>query len=333
MQSSNVNDIIKNALVIKKDGFNQKNIKNIIKDLKKNIIYNFTFIKQANLIDISNNNGFEIDIDIINNIFDNILKENNIYGLVTLSQKDDDKKIIYGKQIMDIGVVGIVFDGNPYVLIEMILRNILAFNSMIFNYNGYMYGTNNSIIEIIKSFLEKNNMPKHLVQIYDSEDYDDLLSNYSSLDIVVAIGNRSLQQLILSKSKVKTIVSGYEHFDIYIEDDKHIGFINKIINLGLDIKLFVKSDLNIDYFNSIIVCDIDEAIAQINYNGNKYSTAIFTSDKENASKFIKEVKSKIITVNTSPTIERICDISQSDLLIEKTIIYPLSFEIETNFNI
>ena len=333
MQNSNVNDIVKNALIINKDGFDANIIKDIIEELRKNIIYNFTLIKRANIIDINNNNGFEIDLDVVNNIFNNILKENDIYGLVTLSQKDDDKKIIYGKQIFDIGVVGIIFDGNPYVLIEMILRNILAFNSMIFNYSGYMYGTNNSIVEIVNSFLEKNKFPKNLVQIFASENYDDLLSNYSSLDLVIAIGNRSLQQLVLSKSKVKTIVSGYEHFDIYVEDNKHIEFINKIIKLGLDIKLFVKNNLNIDYLNSFIVEDIDEAIAQINYNGNKYSTSIFTSNEENASKFIKEVKSKIITINTSPTIERICDISQSNLFIEKTIIYPFSFEIKTNFYI
>ena len=53
--------------------------------------------------------------------------------------------------------------------------------------------------------------------------------------------------------------------------------------------------------------DVDEAIAQINYNGSRYSSAIFTTSSENASKFIKEVKSKIVTVNTSPTIERIIE--------------------------
>ena len=60
----------------------------------------------------------------------------------------------------------------------------------------------------------------------------------------------------------------------------------------------------------------------INYNGNRYSASIFTNSKENASKFIKEVKSKIVTINTNPLIERIIDIKESDLGLEKTIIYP-----------
>ena len=40
-------------------------------------------------------------------------------------------------------------------------------------------------------------------------------------------------------------------------------------------------------------------------------------EKENASNFVKEVKSKIVTVNTSTTIWRIIDIDQKDLISEK----------------
>ena len=79
-----------------------------------------------------------------------------------------------------------------------------------------------------------------------------------------------------------------------------------------------------------MVNDIDEAIAQINYNGSNYSSSIFTTSKENASKFIKEVKSKIVTINTSPTIERIIDIKQNDLINKKIIIYPFNFKLDDN---
>ena len=147
-----------------------------------------------------------------------------------------------------------------------------------------MLGTNQLIIQIVQSVLEQFNISKYLVQIYLSENFDDILSNFANIDLVVCIGNHSLQRMILSKSKNITIVSGYEHFDLYIEDTKHIDFINKIINTGLS--------------------------------------------KENASKFIKEVKSKIITVNTSPTIERIIDIKQTELVNEKTIIYPFNFHLD-----
>jgi len=109
-----------------------------------------------------------------------------------------------------------------------------------------------------------------------------------------------------------------------------MDFINKILDSGVSIQLYINSNIKLDYDNAIIVNDIEEAISQINYNGSRYSTAIFTSSNENASEFIKEIKSSIVTVNTSPTIERIIDIKQSDLIKEKTIIYPASYKYDGN---
>ena len=193
-----------------------------------------------------------------------------------------------------------------------------------------MHGTNQLLIQIVQSVLEQFNISKYLVQIYISENYDEVLSNYANIDLVICIGNHNLQRLILNKSKNKTIISGYENFDLYIEDTKHIEFINKIIDTGLNIQLYINNNTKLDYPNSIIVDDIDEAIGQINYNGSKYAASIFTNSNENASKFIKEVKSKIVTINTSPTIERIIDIKQRDLINEKTIIYPLNYKFDNN---
>lgn len=324
----NINEKITKAMLVNKE--NLINIKWVIKQIKNAINNNEKIIKHANEIDKKNNNGFILDFNIINNIFNNIEKEKIIYKNVTLSQKDNEKKIIYGRQIMDIGNVVVINDGNPYIIVEMILRNILAGNSTIFANNGFMYGTNNLLVQIVQSILEQCNISKYLIQIHITENYDEILSNYSNIDLVICIADHSLQTLILKKSKVKTIVSGYENFDLYIEDATHLDLIDKIINTKLNIQIYINNNIKLNYDNAIYVDDIDEAIAKINYNGNKYSCAIFTTSSKNASKFIKEVKSKIVTVNTSPTIERIIDIKQSDLVNEKTIIYPLTFKFSKN---
>ena len=332
MQDNDINVIITNALQVDKTNLD-RNIKSIIVQIKKALEDNKETIEQANNIDIKNNNGFVLDLNVINNIFSNLEKENIFYGDVTLSQKDDEKNILYGTQIMDCGNVIVITDGNPYITIEMAVRNIMAGNTTIISNNGYMFGTNQLLIQIIQSVLEQFNISKYLVQSYVSENFDEVLSNFANIDMVVCIGDHSLQNMILSKSKNKTIISGYENFDLYIEDISHIDFINEIIKTGLNIQLYINSDIKYDYPNAIIVNDIDEAIAQINYNGSKYSSAIFTTSPDNASKFIKEVKSKIVTVNTSPTIERLIDIKQKDLINEKTIIYPIGFKIDNTNNI
>ena len=331
MQDNNINKIISNALQVNKDILS-KNTKPIITQSKKALESNKEAIVQANNIDKKNNNGFIIDFNIINNIFSNLEKENVFYGDVTLSQKDEEKKIVYGTQVMDCGNVVVITDGNPYTIIEMVIRNIMAGNTTIFSNNGFMFGTNQLLIQIIQSVLEQFNISKYLVQIYVSENFDEVLSNFANIDLVVCIGNHSLQNMILNKSKNRTIASGYENFDLYIEDTSHIDFLNKIVNTGLNIQLYINSDTKLDHSSAIIVNDVDEAIAQINYNGSKYSSAIFTTSTENASKFVKEVKSKIVTINTSPTIERIIDIKQTDLINEKTIIYPFNFKLDGNSN-
>ena len=329
MQNNNINKIITNSLEVNKDILS-KNIKAIIIQIKNALEINKEAIKAANSIDKKNNNGFILDFNIIKNIFSNLEKENLFYGDVTLSQKDEEKNILYGTQIMDIGNVVVITDGNPYTIIEMIIRNIMAGNTTIFSNNGFMFGTNQLLIQIIQSVLEQFNISKYLVQIYVSENFDEVLSNFANIDLVVCIGNHSFQNMILNKSKNRTIVSGYENFDLYIEDVSHIEFLNKIVNTGLNIQLYINSDTNLDHSSAIMVNDIDEAIAQINYNGSNYSSSIFTTSKENASKFIKEVKSKIVTINTSPTIERIIDIKQNDLINKKIIIYPFNFKLNDN---
>ena len=323
--NNNIDTIIANSLKVDKSILNN-NIKPIINQIKNALSINKEAIKEANKIDIKNNNGFMLDFNIFDNICNNLEKETLLYGEVTLSQKDEKK--IYGTQIMDYGNVIVITDGNPYTIIEMAIRNIMAGNTTIFSNNGFMYGTNQLLIQIIQSVLKQFNISKYLVQIYISENYDELLSNYSNIDLVICIGDHNLQRMILNKSKNETKISGYDNFDLYIEDASQIDFLGKITNSGLNIQLYINSNTNLDYPNAIIVNDIDEAIAQINYNGSKYSSAIFTNSKENASKFIKEVKSKQVTINTSPTIERIIDIKQRDLINEKIIIYPNTFKLD-----
>lgn len=327
---NNVDNIISNSLIVNKTKLNKELIKNIIFEIKNTIYNNKDIILTANSIDIKNNNGYVIDFNVFDNIFKLLEKENIFYGDVILSEKDNEKKLIYGKQIFDIGNVIIINDGNTYLILELVLRNLMLGNTSIVCNSGYMYGTNQLIIQLIQNILECFSLSKYFVQLYINDEYELILNNYANIDLVICSGNHELQQKIISKCKNKILLNGYENFDIYIDDDIDLEFVDKINKLNLNINYYINSKLNITYSNSIYVNDIDEAIAQINYNGNKYASAIFTKDSLNASNFIQNVKSKIVTVNTSPTIERILDIKSDELYIEKIIIYPLNFTFNKN---
>lgn len=326
----NISTTISNALTVDKKILNEEKIKLIINQIHKVLHSNREAIINANEIDLKNKNAKLINFKIINNIFNRLLEQDILYGKIIKCQKDDNINIIYGTQLMDTGNVIVINDGNSYTILEMFLKNIMAGNTTIFVNKGFMCGTNHLIIKIIQSVLEQFELSKYFVQIYITENYDEVLSNYANIDLVVCIGNHSLQTLISQKSRNKTIFSGYENFDLYIEDISHLEFLNEIINSNLNIQLYINKNVNLEYDDAILVEDIDEAIAQINYNGSRYSSAIFTNSSENASKFINEVRAKIVTINTSPTIERILDIKISDLVASKTIIYPVNFKLDGN---
>lgn len=328
----NINTIITNSLDINKENL-RINIKEILKLLKESILSNKDLILDTNKIDSKNNNGFIMDFNIVNNIFSNLEKETILFGTTIVSKRNDKMKLIYGQEVLEQGNVIVINDGNPYIIIELAIRNILAGNTTIFSNTGYMYGTNQLIIKLIQDTLEKLNISKYLLQLFITEEFNTILSNFANIDLVICIGNNTLQRLVLNKSKNKTLISGYENFDLYIEDTNHLDLLNSIINSNPNIQLYINKNINIDYKNAILVDDLEEAIAQINYNGSKYSSAIFTTSKENASKFIKEVKSKTITINTSPTIERVIDIKQEDLVIIKNVIYPLTYTFTSTINI
>lgn len=294
----------------------------LLNDIKESLDKTFNLLEEANKIDIKNNNGFKINLSVLDNIIDLCLKEEITYGKVIDNSKNNDQKYYYGREIESLGTICLIFDGNSYTLLELILRNLIANNSLMISYNGYMYGTNNYIVQTIKNILTHNQMDSNQINIYFNDNIYQVLNYYISFDLVIGIGNRDLQNNVLKQTHNKVITSGYESYDLYLESLTNLDFIKEFIKLSNNITIYYQEDLNIDIPNAIPVTDIDEAIYTININGSLYSSSIFTDNKDNAHTFIKEVKSKQVLVNTSPLVNRILDISQHNLCIEKTIIYP-----------
>lgn len=327
----NIEEMITKTFTIDKEPL-KKHVKELVLALKKAIEENKDLIEKASEIDIREHNGFSLDWNGIENILTRIKKEDILYGNTILSELDKEQEILYGKEITSLGTVLVIHDSSPYTLLEMMIRNILAGNSLILVNDGYMQGTNEFLVQICRDVLERFSISRNLVQLYITNNYEEVFEHTSNIDLIIAIGDRVLQNNVLSKSRIKTITSGYENFDLYIEDTKNIDFIRKILENCANIQVYVKEGISFSTEKSITVLDIDEAIAQINYMGNGYSAAIFTASKENASQFVKEIKCSQVVVNASPTIERVLDINQRDLGKEKTIIYPALFHVENNEN-
>ena len=213
--------------------------------------------------------------------------------------------------------------GNTYCLLELVLKAILTHNSIIITSDSdYMKATNELILILVRRILNAYNIDKNIIQILYTSRIEELLSNNISINKVIAIGNRNFQNKIRKISKVEVISKGYNYFDLYIENEKNLDFIEKIIKENENIDIYIKRGLKVDFEDYIEVEDIDEAIAQINFSTSGYSSSIFTDNKQNASVFLREIKTNNVSVNSSPLIQDIVDIDINLLLTRKNMYYP-----------
>ena len=318
MEDKKISNIVNRVILIDNNLKSQLILK-VIKDIENSILINYERFILANKIDLKNYNGFPLDKNIITNIFKNIQKEKIIYGEIITSRRDKTK--IYGREYLNRGNVLIFNEGNFYCLLEIFLKNFLVGNTSIIVSTGYMHGTNNLLVTIIKEVLKSNELSTDYLNLFTSDDPSKALEEYANIDLNVVIGPRDYQRSIIERSKVPVLASGYLNYDIYIDELVNEEFIKKIFSLGLNLTIYLKEGINLD-IDAIKVSGVEEAIKMINYNGALYASSIFTSDNKKSAQFIRNVKSKVVTVNTSPNIEGLMDIKVSDLSLEKTICYP-----------
>ena len=319
---NNIREILGNATMaytnmdVNIDG--KKIVQNIFELLKENQ----ENIEKANKIDVKNNNGFKINFDMFQKLNNEIKNIEDVYRKV-ISMNKNENNYLEGKQTDNLGTICLIYDGNTYCLLELVLKAILTHNSIIVtSESDYMKATNELIVILIQRILEAYNIDKNLVQILYTSRIEDLLSNNISINRVIAIGNQNFQDKIRKASKVEVISKGYDYFDLYIEDLTNLNFIKKIIKEKENIDIYVKNGLEVPFEDYIEVEDIDEAIALINFNTSGYSSSIFTNNNQNASEFLRKVKTDNISVNSSPLIENIADIDINLLLIKKNMFYP-----------
>lgn len=322
-----MNDIVNNALNAY-PSLNKQKIQPIVDHFKKMLNDNFALLEQANQIDLKNNNGFMIEQDVINQIFNNNLAEEILVEGQSNTTLTKDN-LAFTKGYYPLGVLAALFNGDSYLLLDLIIKSIMTHNSIILVNNGYLFGTNEFIVQTIQNILVQFNYDKWLVQQYIANDLEALFTNYKSIDLILLVGNNDFQNKLLIKSKTKTIISGYNCFDLYLETVEDKALIEQIIKQPLTINVYINNSLNIDYEGAIYVNDLEEAISQINYNSAGYSCSIFSKDEAHIAKFLREVKAKNVFANISPTVERKMDFNQSDLVREKTIGLPINYKIDS----
>lgn len=318
----NIREILGNATMAYTNMDANIDGKKVVQNIFELLDENKEGLEKANKIDIKNNNGFKLNFDMFQKLNNEINAIEDVYRKV-ISMNQNENNYLEGKQTDNLGTICLIYDGNTYCLLELVLKAILTHNSIIItSESDYMKATNELIVILIQRILKAYNIDKDLVQILYTSRIEELLSNSTSINKVFAIGNKGFQDRIRKESKVEVINKGYNYFDLYIEDLTNLTFIKKIVKEEENIDIYVKNGLEVPFEDYIEVEDIDEAIAQINFNTSGYSSSIFTDNNQNASIFLREIKADNVSVNSSPLIENIVDVDINLLLARKNLFYP-----------
>ena len=298
----------------------------LVKDFARAISDSKNLFESTENIDIENKNGFHLDFTIIERILNRYENRKALINSENIVDKSDSllRSHVYER----LGIVLVLFDGNPYVLLEMIILGLLTHNTMIFSYEGYMRGTNGFILTLVQSILEKEGINPNIIQLYETKDNEELFKNFKTINKTIIIGDNLYINKYLKECSTEVKVSGYNNYDLYVENLEHKDVIEKILEQDLNINLYINDELDFDREDAIRVNDIDEVISYINYNSSLYSSAIFTDNTDNASYFMKNVNSKNVMVNASPTLEQALDIKEEDLLREKNLVMPNIYKLD-----
>ncbi len=332
----NIRQLLNNSIMAREKMDLNLDAKNIVKQWFEQIDKNKDAIIKINSIDVRNDNGFTLDFDIINAMKDRLLSIGDQYRKIISMQKDDANHYIVGKQQDSLGTILLAYDNNVYTMIEFVAKCILSHNSLIVSSdNEYMKLTNEVFVNLMHDVLKAYEYSEEFIQIYYTKDFSELLYNNTSINKVFACGNADFQRMIVSKSRIPVQCIGYDNYELYLEDNTNLDMVRKIVGSSNKVDVYAKEGIDTGDIDAIIVSDLDEAIARINYNGSGFSTSIFTNSGEDGAKFLREVKSSNIGVNSSPLKNTYNSVDIASLVTVKNMYYPspLTEGFNTKFNV
>ena len=284
-----------NEISLERNTYNVITVKRIINSILKNLDYNKKILEDA----IAKDKKFSlqnIEIEQIKNIVKKYVNYKEI-----LTQEDIKNHILDG-----IGNVAVVYEGNPYITVEMALKALYTHNNMIFfpNINSSF---NTCLLTIFNESMKEYNYNIGFV----IRELEDIYINEKLLDIAIFIGNKYEYEKFKNKFKKDVIYNGYGNVPIYVDDVYFKEILIKIdkyaFTNNFSVYYYKESDINdsINKINEIIVNDV---------------AIILTKDSKKAMELIDKIKARKIYINIYPFDDYKFEFDERKLLIRKQII-------------
>lgn len=192
--------------------------------------------------------------------------------------------------IEGIGNIGVIYNGNPEVLLYLSLKALRTNNNIVFFENIEGRKTNNYIINIINNVLEKNNY-KAVITIEKINKKKDINQYENYINTFICIGEITEYDNLKEIVQTNIIYNAYGTLSLYM-DDKEL----KNVLLDMDEYIF-NNNLILDLYKDE---DVKDVIQKINQKGENFCSVIFTKDIKKASYFIEYVNSQNVYINKNP---------------------------------
>ena len=344
--------ILAHKAFLKLSSFDKKVKNEILNEVIKNIEHSKNLIFEANNKDLEDAKALLETKEINQSTYNRLkLDENKMRDMVAgikdiINLEDPTSKVYFRKELDEglvlekiatpIGVIGVIFEARPDVILQISSLAIKSGNAVILKGGKESYHTNKILFEIVDSALDKFDFKGAVNLLYSREEVKEMLECDKYIDLIIPRGSNSLVQYIQQNTKIPILghasgichmyISEFADFEIAKKTtiDAKIQYpsacnatetvlVNKNFELVEEFKkALIEAGIkivenptrwDIEYGEKTLsfklVNSLDEAISHINSFGSHHTDSIITNDNNEAEYFLRNVDSADVFHNVS----------------------------------
>jgi glutamate-5-semialdehyde dehydrogenase len=176
-----------------------------------------------------------------------------------LMKSERPNGLMISKISVPFGVVGVIYEARPNVTFDVFSLCFKSGNSCILKGGSEAINSNNAIVNVIRTNLEKNSIDQNVINLLPAgrEETTQLLNAREFVDLIIPRGSRELIDFVRENASIPVIETGagicHTYFDEY--GDKEIGRL--IINNAKTRRVSVCNTLDCLIIHQTRLSDID----------------------------------------------------------------------------
>lgn len=152
----------------------------------------------------------------------NIAKQDQVVGEVTQRLKRADGLIIT-KERTPIGVIGMIFESRPNVVIDSSALAIKSGNCIILKGGKEAANSNEILFKIIRDAITPHLAPSCIQMLFNRSDVSELLKQTSYVDLIIPRGGEGLIQYVCENSKVPVLAHFKGLCHVFIDESANLS--------------------------------------------------------------------------------------------------------------